>query len=71
LPQGILTRLTENLFQEKYQKKMMPYGPKKKCFLALENTHCDLVIASKGSFGAHPSLLFTNNDEISLPTYTK
>lgn len=34
-----------------------------KCFLAMELENCDLVLASEGSFGAHPSLFFANADE--------
>lgn len=29
-----------------------------KCLLAMELENCDLVLASEGSFGAHPSLFF-------------
>lgn len=29
---------------------------RKKCLLAMEKNNCDLVIASEGSFGAHPSV---------------
>lgn len=36
---------------------------KKKCFLAMEKNHCDLVIASEGSFGAHPSVCFASADD--------
>lgn len=36
---------------------------KKKCFLAMEKNHCDLVIASEGSFGAHPSVFFASADD--------
>lgn len=36
---------------------------KKKCFLAMEKNHCDLVIASEGSFGAHPMAYFASADE--------
>ncbi len=34
-----------------------------KCLLAMELENCDLVLASEGSFGAHPSLFFANADE--------
>jgi hypothetical protein len=34
-----------------------------KCLLAMELEKCDLVLASEGSFGAHPSLFFANADE--------
>lgn len=36
---------------------------KKKCILAIEKNHCDLVIASEGSFGVHPSVFFASADE--------
>lgn len=36
---------------------------RKKCVLASEATKCDLVIASEGSFGAHPSLFFAHVNE--------
>jgi hypothetical protein len=36
---------------------------RKKCVIANEASHCDLVIASEGSFGAHPSLFFAKADE--------
>lgn len=36
---------------------------RKKCIFAIEENHCDLVIASEGSFGAHPSVFFAAADE--------
>ena len=36
---------------------------RKKCTLASEATHCDLVIASEGSFGPHPSIFFAQANE--------
>jgi hypothetical protein len=36
---------------------------RKKCELALELTGCDLVLASEGSFGAHPSAFFLPANE--------
>lgn len=36
---------------------------KKKCVLALEHTGLDLVVASEGSFGNHPSAFFLKADE--------
>ncbi len=36
---------------------------RKKCTLAMELNHCDLVIASEGSFGAHPSVFFAQADD--------
>lgn len=34
-----------------------------KCILGNKTTHCDLVIASEGSFGMHPSLFFAQANE--------
>jgi hypothetical protein len=34
-----------------------------KCLLAMEKNQCDLVIASEGSFGAHPSVFFAPANE--------
>lgn len=34
-----------------------------KCHLAMEQNQCDVVIASEGSFGAHPTVFFTSADE--------
>ncbi len=34
-----------------------------KCLLAMEKNNCDLVIASEGSFGAHPSVFFASADD--------
>jgi hypothetical protein len=36
---------------------------REKCILANKATDCDLVIASEGSFGAHPTLFFAQADE--------
>lgn len=36
---------------------------RKKCLLAMEKNGCDLVIASEGSFGAHPSVFFAKADD--------
>lgn len=36
---------------------------RKKCLLAMEKNHTDLVIASEGSFGAHPSVFFAVADD--------
>lgn len=36
---------------------------RKKCILAMEKNHADLVIASEGSFGAHPSVFFAAADD--------
>lgn len=36
---------------------------RKKCMMALENSHYDMAIASEGSFGAHPSIFFASADD--------
>ena len=36
---------------------------RKKCLLAMKQNNCDLGLASEGSFGPHPSMLFVNADE--------
>lgn len=36
---------------------------RKKCLLAMENTHCDLGIASEGSFGPHPTIFMAHADD--------
>jgi hypothetical protein len=34
-----------------------------KCILASKATNCDLIVASEGSFGAHPTIFFAHADE--------
>ena len=36
---------------------------RKKCLLAIERTNCDLAVASEGSFGPHPSIIFIPADD--------
>lgn len=36
---------------------------KRKCLMAMEQTGCDLTVASEGSFGPHPTLFFGYADE--------
>lgn len=36
---------------------------RKKCLMAMEQTNCDLAIASEGSFGPHPTLFFVPANE--------
>jgi len=43
-----------------------------KCFLSLDTTNCDLVVASEGSFGSHPVIFFAQaNEEIIMLMDTK
>jgi hypothetical protein len=36
---------------------------RKKCYMAMELTNCDLAIASEGSFGPHPTIYFVPADD--------
>lgn len=36
---------------------------RKKCLLAMEHSNCDLAVASEGSFGPHPSMVFVHADD--------
>jgi hypothetical protein len=36
---------------------------RQKCLMAMEQSGCDLVVASEGSFGPHPSMIFVSADE--------
>jgi hypothetical protein len=36
---------------------------REKCLQAMKINNCDLVIASEGSFGPHPSIFFVNADD--------
>lgn len=36
---------------------------RKKCLAAMKANHCDLGVASEGSFGAHPSIYFAKADD--------
>jgi hypothetical protein len=43
-----------------------------KCMMAMEMTNRDLAVASEGSFGAHPSIVFAHaNDELVMLLDTK
>jgi hypothetical protein len=44
---------------------------RRKCFLALENTDFDLVLASEGSFGPHPTIFFSYADDELLLLFDK
>ena len=36
---------------------------RKKCLQAMEQTNCDLAIASEGSFGPHPTIFMAHADD--------
>jgi len=36
---------------------------RKKCFMAMDITNCDLAVASEGSFGPHPTIHFISSDD--------
>ncbi len=51
-------------FSGEIERSLSPIeAVRKKCALAMDQTHCDLAIASEGSFGSHPTLFFVPADE--------
>ena len=60
-------------FSGEMERKEDPISTlRQKCLLALKSTNLDFVIASEGSFGAHPSLFFAQaNDELVMLLDTK
>ncbi len=51
-------------FTGEVERKFDPITTAKiKCLMAMELNHCDLAIASEGSFGPHPSLPFISADD--------
>jgi hypothetical protein len=36
---------------------------RKKCLMAMDQSDCDLAVASEGSFGPHPSMFFVSSDD--------
>jgi len=42
---------------------------KNKCLMAIEVNNCDLVVASEGSFGAHPTIFFAQANEELIMLY--
>lgn len=53
-------------FSGEIERKSDPISTaKQKCLLAMEESNCDLAVASEGSFGPHPQLYFAHaNEEI-------
>jgi len=60
-------------FSGEIERKEDPISTlRQKCLLAIKTSKLDLVIASEGSFGAHPSLFFAQaNDELVMLLDTK
>jgi len=51
-------------FSGEIERNLSPIeAAKRKCYMAMELTQCDLAIASEGSFGPHPTLFFVNADD--------
>lgn len=51
-------------FSGEVERKEDPISTvRKKCLWAMEQTGCDLGVASEGSFGAHPSIYFATADD--------
>lgn len=55
---------TLGTFSGEFERESDPVTTaRKKCLLAMEASHCDLGVASEGSFGSHPSLFFAKADD--------
>jgi hypothetical protein len=51
-------------FSGEIERNLSPIeAAKQKCYLAMDQTQCDMAIASEGSFGPHPTLFFVNADD--------
>lgn len=51
-------------FSGEVERKLNPLDTARmKCKLAMDETGCDLAVASEGSFGQHPSIIFTSADD--------
>ena len=51
-------------FTGEIERKLDPIATaRQKCLMAMEFSNCDLGIASEGSFGPHPSLMFVSADD--------
>ncbi len=51
-------------FSGEVERTLSPIeAARKKCELAMTHYNCDLAIASEGSFGPHPALIFVPSDE--------
>jgi hypothetical protein len=55
---------TLGTFTGEIERELDPVATlRKKCLLAMELNNCNLGVASEGSFGPHPSLLFVGSDD--------
>jgi len=51
-------------FSGEVERKLDPLQTARlKCEMAMEETGCDLAVASEGSFGQHPSIIFASADD--------
>lgn len=51
-------------FSGEVERKLDPLETARlKCEMAMDETGCDLAVASEGSFGQHPSIIFTSADD--------
>lgn len=63
LPKELNTDLLGTFSGEIERKESPLEVVKRKCVLAMEETGCDIAIASEGSFGAHPTIPFVAADD--------
>lgn len=55
---------TLGTFSGEVERKQDPIATaRQKCLLAMEESNCDLGVASEGSFGPHPSIYFASADD--------
>lgn len=55
---------TLGTFTGEIERELDPIATaRQKCLMAMKASNCDLGIASEGSFGAHPSIVFANADD--------
>ncbi len=51
-------------FDGEVERELDPVSTvREKCLRAMKQNHCDLGVASEGSFGPHPSMFFINGDD--------
>ncbi len=55
---------TLGTFTGEIERELDPISTaREKCIRAMKSNHCDLGVASEGSFGSHPSIFFVNADD--------
>jgi hypothetical protein len=71
VPKNIDTDMLGTFSGEVERKENILFTLRAKCLLAFDQEKCDLVIASEGSFGTHPSMFFAKANEEWVMLYDK